>query len=105
MLYPLAGGQVPTKVFLCNISATGVGLRSTSAIDPGSVWRMKIEAGPLTWSGRVEIRHTRPSKDNRSYDLGATLERVDHASAAHRAGATTVSRGITRNPCNNLRPR
>ncbi|HLL90136.1 MAG TPA: PilZ domain-containing protein [Tepidisphaeraceae bacterium] len=104
MLFPDASGPHdlpptggPRRVCLSNVSMHGVAFRTPLPIEPGTRYRLKIEAGPMTMAGRVRVVACR-DKGNHLYEVGAEFvtTEIDPAAASHPAQAARVARNATR---------
>ncbi|MFN4241743.1 MAG: PilZ domain-containing protein [Tepidisphaerales bacterium] len=100
LVYPPSGP--PVRVLVSNISLTGVGLRSVTPLEPGSGYRVTLEAGPLSLRSGVEVVRCTPRSD-RSYDIGARLDATDLAAqrrqqAGVRCAPAKVAHAVPRNP-------
>jgi hypothetical protein len=66
-----AGAKPAThQVLVANVSLHGVGFRSPVEFEPGTYHGLKIGAGPLFLSSRLQIVCSRPSEDG-LFDVGA----------------------------------
>lgn len=100
VLYPTSGP--PIRVFVSNISMTGIGLRCTTPLMTGGRYRVTVEAGPLTLrSGMQVVRCVR--HDARSWEVGARLDAGDLAAhrrecAPAKVAPSRLKESVPRNP-------
>lgn len=104
VLFPEEG--TPAKVFLSNISLSGVGFRSVKAMMPGSEHKLVVEAGPMTLRTLVRIVRC-DRKDEKTWDVGCMFVRSDLAQEQRREaiGPARLKEAVSRNPTRMLTPR
>lgn len=97
---------LPAKVFLSNISLSGVGFRAVKPMMTGSEHKLVVEAGPMSLRTLVRIVRCE-RKDEKTWDVGCAFVRSDLANEQRREaiGPARIKEALARNPTRMLRPR